>query len=135
MWMTGQNTDNWAINTPAPLQLTKLRNHFKTVYGFNGTQVEVMLKSSAQSLVQAIGNTHELLEKEHQQEHLVAVFHGLKGLFLNMGENEWAAFSREIEQRLKSGRGCDCSKIVTDLEDGLKDILIYGGDKTIKTAG
>ena len=113
------------ILLPAPVTLPKLRNHFKEVYGLNHTQTELMLESSSLSLVQVFENAKEVLNKANSREHLGPVIHGLKGLLLNMGENEWAAVARYVEQRLKKEIQCDLNRIIADMKVGLADILFY----------
>ena len=114
---------------PAPISLVNLRRHFKEVYGFNTSQIDVMVESSSKSLVQAFGNAAEALGEIDPQEKLILVFHGIKGLFLNMGENDWAAFAREVEQRLKTGIPCDFNRVVAEMQTGMSDMLNYCRDK------
>ncbi len=127
--MKKQSVDLEAMLPPESVTLKDLRRHFKEVYGFNPSQTEIMLDSSSKSLMQAFSGVSEALNKANSQEHLGAVFHGLKGLLLNMGENEWAAFAREVEEELKTGIPCFFDRIVADMHVGLAVILSYCRDK------
>jgi hypothetical protein len=127
--MKKQSVGLEAFLPPEPVTLKNLRRHFKEVYGFNLSQTEIMLESSSKSLLQAFGGVSEALKKTNPQEQLGAVFHGLKGLFLNMGENEWAAFARDVEEELKTGVPCFFDRIVADMQVGLAVILFYCRDK------
>lgn len=114
---------------PAPATLLNLRRHFKEVYGFNPSQTEIMLESSSTSLIQAFGNVSEALSKDNCEKQLGQFFHGLKGLLLNMGENEWAAYTQDVERDLNGDVPCDLHRIVKDMQVGLADILFYSRDK------
>jgi hypothetical protein len=124
-----QKDNSDAILTPAPVRLANLQGHFKERYGFNSSQTEVMLTSSSKSLLEAFSNATESLKRESSGEQLVMVFHGLKGLLLNMGENDWAAFARDVEQKLQKGIPVDCERIIAELQAGMADILFYCRDK------
>ncbi len=114
---------------PIPVSLGNLQRHFKEKYGFSPSQTEIMVESSAMSLVQVFENAFEALKQENLKEHLAPVFHGLKGLLLNMGEDDWAAFAREVEQKLEQGVGADYNRIVAEMQVGMADILVYNRDK------
>ncbi len=120
------------FSVPAPVTLSNLRRHFKEVYGFNFSQTEIMLESSSKSLVQAFGNMSEVLNNPNSQEQLGTIFHGLKGLLLNMGEKEWAAFALAVEQETKKGVLLNFDRIFADMQVGLASILSYCTDKEKK---
>ena len=122
------------ILLPAPVTLPNLRSHFKEMYGLNLTQTEVMLESSSLSLVQVFESAKEVLSNTNPREQLGPVMHGLKGLLLNMGENEWAAVARDVEQKLKKEVQCDFNRIVAGMKAGLADILFYERDKKGRSA-
>ena len=123
--MNKQTTGPEATLFPAPVTLLKLRSHFRKVYGLNLTQTELMLESSCLSLVQVFENAKEVLNKANSSEQLGPVMHGLKGLLLNMGESEWAAVARDVEQKLKNEVQCDLNRIVAEMKVGLAEILYY----------
>jgi hypothetical protein len=113
--------------TPAPLVMSKLRDHFRLTYLLNETQVETMVVSSSKSLEHAFSSVGEILREEEPEKRLVAFFHGLKGLLLNMGATEWASYTRAIEEQLAAGEQLDYAKIIEIMERGLVEILSYGG--------
>jgi len=117
------------ILSPAPVTVQNLQRHFREVYGFNISQTEVMLQSSAKSLEQAFGDAAAALEQANARQLLAPVFHGLKGLFLNMGEKVWAAFARDVEEKLKGDVPVDLKGIITVLRVGLTEVLDYYRDK------
>lgn len=91
----------------------------------NETQVETMLVSSSKSLKQALSSAHDILAGTQPEARFTLVFHGLKGLLLNMGEAEWAAYTKELEKRLKDGEQVDYAAAVETLEKGMAAILSY----------
>lgn len=114
-------------SAPAPLVLSRLRDHFRVTYLLNETQVETMVISSSRSLEHAFSTADEILRGAAPESRLVAFFHGLKGLLLNMGATEWASYTRTLEEKLAAGGELDYAEIIGILERGLVEILSYRG--------
>lgn len=55
------------------------------------------------------------------------IYHSLRGLFLNMGEPRWAAYTNEIERKLLVGEPVDHTKSAGILRRGVAEILAYCG--------
>lgn len=129
--MTIGNTDKTASANgppvPAPLVLSKLRDHFRQTYLLNETQVETMVVSSSKSLEHAFSCAGAIFKGTEPAEQLVAFFHGLKGLLLNMGESEWASYAKAIESKLAIGEPLDYAMVIGIIEKGLVEILCYDG--------
>lgn len=113
------------MSVPTPLILDRLRDHFRRTYMLNETQVETMLVSSSKSLNQALASAHDILEGTEPEARFTLVFHSLKGLLLNMGEAEWAAYTKELEKKLTDGEQVDYAAAVEVLEKGVAVILSY----------
>ena len=113
------------MTTPTPLVLDRLRDHFRRTYMLNETQVETMLISSSKSLNQALASAHDILEGTEPEARFTLVFHSLKGLLLNMGEAEWAAYTKELEKKLTDGEQVDYAAAVEILKKGMAMILDY----------
>jgi hypothetical protein len=103
--------------------LSQLRRHFRENFLLKEPQVELMLHSSAQSLQHGFERLAEVCAETSERQALIAVYHGLKGLFLNMGENEWAEYTRKIEEKLREGKELDHQSIATVLRRGMVEIL------------
>ncbi len=114
---------------PACITLVKLREHFKEKYKFTEPQVELMVVSSCKSLEQGLAHLLGFLagEASVQGRGLKAIYHGFKGLFLNMGEPEWAAYTKEIERKLLADEHLDHKTIAGILRHGVAEVLAYGG--------
>ena len=127
--MTTDSTEKAAkatdMSVPTPLVLDRLRDHFRRTYMLNETQVETMLISSSKSLNQALASAHDILEGTEPEARFTLIFHSLKGLLLNMGEAEWAAYTKELEKKLTDGEQVDYAAAVEVLEKGLAVILSY----------
>jgi len=91
----------------------------------NETQVETMLVSSSKSLKQALASAHDILAGTEPEARFALVFHSLKGLLLNMGEAEWAAYTKELEKKQTNGEQVDYAAAVAILEKGMAAILSY----------
>jgi hypothetical protein len=118
-----------AIQKSAPPFITvgNLRDHFRHTYKLNEAQVETMIRSSSKSLEQGVAQLVDVLSREEPVEGLGAIYHGLKGLFLNMGEKEWAAYTKELEQKLSAGEQLDHGVIAEELRQGMGVVLAYCG--------
>ncbi len=112
---------------PKPISVARLRDHFSDTYKLTEPQVEIMVVSSSKSLEQGFAHFSEVFAAEGRVERLSAIYHGLKGLFLNMGEHEWAAYAKEIEQKILAGEELDHKKIVRELQLGVDEVLCYCG--------
>lgn len=108
-----------------PVSIGKLRIHFREVYQFNESQVETMVQSSSKSLAFAMETIDEFLKNKESHEDLTLVFHNLKGVLLNMGEEEWADYFRTIEKKIKTDEHCDLDRVQQNMKKGLRDILSY----------
>ena len=97
----------------------RLRQHFREQYLLKEPQIDLMLQSAAQSLQHGLKGLAEA--EEHQA--LIAIYHGLKGLFLNMGEAAWADYIRTIEGRLKGGETLDHQAFSAILRRAVDEIL------------
>lgn len=108
-----------------PLSIEKLRIHFRDIYQLNESQVETMVQSSSKSLVLAMDTIDDFLKVKECREDLSLVFHNLKGVLLNMGEEEWADYFRTIERRIAADEDCDIGKVQKVMKRGLQDVLLY----------
>ncbi|MFH0783822.1 MAG: hypothetical protein V2B20_17960 [Pseudomonadota bacterium] len=115
------------VSAPSCITLARLRNHFRQKYRLSEPQVETMVVSSSKSLKQGLENLKRFLAGDKSVEGPAAIYHGFKGLFLNMGEAEWAAFTKDIEQKLSAGEQLDHSIIAGILRQGSVEILSYVG--------
>jgi len=112
--------------TPPPLNLENLRNHFRNIYKLKDEQVEFMIKSASLSLQTALTSAEQALASENLGAELALVSHSLKGLFLNLGEREWAALARAMEMAAKNGEVYDYAAVVEKIRLGVF-IAMAGG--------
>ena len=103
---------------PLPLNLETLRQHFRNVYKLKDEQVEFMIKSASQSLQTALASAEQALAGDDFCAALVPVAHSLKGLFLNMGEGEWASLARAMEQAARAGEQHEYTVVVQKMRQG-----------------
>ncbi len=117
----------FGASAPSCITLVRLRNHFRQKYKLSEPQVETMVVSSSKSLDHGLENLKRFLAGDKSVEGPSAIYHGFKGLFLNMGEADWAAYTRNIEQKLLAGEQLDHSVISGILRHGSEEILSYVG--------
>lgn len=108
---------------PSKVSEERLRNHFKTVYRLDDNQVDMMVKSSANSLSNSLTALYEVLDGETELQHISKLGHSIKGLLLNMGEQEWAEIARKLEVSASSGADIDYRSMVDCIQKGVEDLL------------
>ena len=111
---------------PSPLKKVSaevLREHFRSNYNLVGEQIELMLTSSAQSLKKSLTGLYAALEQEDNFEELEKLGHSIKGVLLNMGEQEWAEEARKIELSAAAGKKVDYLGMIKNIHRGVKDVL------------
>lgn len=106
--------------------VSKLRTHFKTVYGLNDDQIEAMLQSSSRSLNAVFDKFDTLFSEEEASSALVQPCHNLKGLLMNMGEMEWAKHVGDLEVSVKEGVERDYQADLITVKAGLTEVMTYG---------
>lgn len=111
------------ITFPADAKVDTLRDHFTTTYRLADNQVDLMLKSSSQSLKKSLQEFYSELEGDCDLQELQKIGHSIKGLFLNMGEHEWADVARTIEKSAADGKNLNYKKLADSITDGMKEIL------------
>ena len=129
--MTTQKKDDrdpgTGVSSPSVMTLVKLRDHFRKKYQLNEMQVELMVVSTCKSLEQGLAQLTGVCSGNQSGVGLPAIYHGFKGLFLNIGEAEWAAYTNEIEKKLLAGAQLDHEMIAGILRHGVAEVLAYGG--------
>lgn len=106
--------------------ISKLRTHFKTIYGLNDDQIEEMLRSSSRSLNAVFEKFDTLFIEKEDFSALVQPCHNLKGLLMNMGEMEWAKFVGDLELFVKEGLEKDYPVELDKVKEGLAEVRTYG---------
>lgn len=113
------------FSAPPPVTIPVLREHFKVTYKLNDEQVELMIQSSRKSLEATLGAARRALLAEDVYPPLVKAAHNLKGLLLNMGQDRWAEFARDMEQSAKSCEEKDYEVIIRAMVVGVEAVIEY----------
>lgn len=122
---------------PQPVTLPKLREHFKVAYQLEDDQVEVMLQSSSRSIIKVLAESEVFLDSIKLQisgggssceELCRKFFHSLKGLFLNMGEGEWALYAKQLEAEYRTLSHEDLLKNIAKIRNGMAEIVGYSNE-------
>jgi hypothetical protein len=122
MIMTIRNGQDGNRAEPSPVTIRSLREHFRTTYNFNEEQIDLMVVSSARSIQAAFLAVDEIVGKEDGFGKIAVIAHGLKGLLLNMGQNDWAEYVKDIENAAKAGRHHEYTDMVQRLRLGLQEV-------------
>ena len=73
-----------------------------------------------------LSDAERALQAEDPRVQLGNIGHSLKGLLLNMGEQQWAEVARDLEISAKTGEERDYSAFVTILNKGMAAVMTYG---------
>ena len=111
---------------PLPVTVAGLRNHFAITYHLDEEQIEIMLRSTARSLEQTLAAAETALSADDGHASMAKAGHALKGLFLNMGEEDWAAIARELERAATAGEDLDYALVVSRLAKGMRAVTGCG---------
>lgn len=68
----------------------------------------------------------EALQAEDPRVRLGNIGHSLKGLLLNMGEQQWAEVARDLELSAKTGEERDFPAFIAILSTGMAAVMTYG---------
>lgn len=119
---------------PQPLNLMKVRAHFRGEYQLSDEQAELMIQSSAKSIEKILGESKLLraalggegsLPESQVSEVAKRFFHSLKGLFLNMGETDWADYARTLEADCTSTDLVTFDQGLAELTLGVAELVTY----------
>ena len=110
------------------MSIARLRNHFRTTYNLREEQIELMIQSSRKSMEKILSDAEAALQAEDPLVRLRNVGHSLKGLLLNMGEQQWAEMARELELSAKTGEQRDYLAFITVLSQGMAAVMAYGDE-------
>lgn len=120
-----------------PVRLSKLRSHFKKAYLLEDDQVEIMIESSSKSMIRVLEDGNDVIEilkgsasglVKNNEDQCRKVFHSLKGLLLNMGESEWAAYAKDLEAEYKNLNYKQVQNSIEELKTGMAEVVGYCSD-------
>ncbi len=114
---------NASGKSPANIHREWVRKHFLTTYGLSEDQTDALLESTAESMNATLGSLYAALEKDSSLEEISRLGHSMKGLLLNMGEQQWAEIARELERAAARAEKRDYEKMVRIIHRGVEDIL------------
>ncbi len=112
---------------PSKVSRDRVRSHFQEVYSLSREQVEIMLKSSAQSLTTFLSALEDAVDNGRSLPEIARLGHGLKGVLLNMGEEGWAEVARNLESSAAAGKSMDYGEIVAAIRLGVDAVLEESG--------
>jgi len=119
--------DYTELPVPGKVDISLLHYHFQVKYELGEKQVEALVKSSCESLNDFLSEARILLASngdDMEYEPIRCVVHRAKGLFLILGQEEWAGYVTSLK---KSGRGkvhSNLQIVVTNIERNFRDIIV-----------
>lgn len=122
-----KETNYSTIPVPAPVGVTQLHNFFKEKYELDDGEAEILVVSSAKSLIDFITAVESMLDNSGQgvtSEKLEALVHRGKGLFLVMGQEKWALYVTALNVNDLTTVYDNIKMIVDHVRQGFSDIII-----------
>ena len=116
------------MKTPPPVLKISVVRHLQEEYRLSEKQSVSLAESACTSIItffsdlEALETTGSLtsMEKKRTQRNL---FHGLKGVFLHMGEGEWADFVRGVQYQIEKSGPVDLSDVTAKILQGTDQLL------------
>lgn len=121
-----KETNYSTMLVPASVGVTQLHNFFKKKYELDDGEAEILVLSSSQSLIDFITAAESILDNRGQEdssEKLGALVHRGKGLFLVMGQEEWALYVTALNVNDLTTVYDNIQMIVDHVRQGFSDIL------------
>lgn len=125
---SGSKETNYSIiPVPQAVAVATLQNHFKKQYELNDGEVDTLVVSSSKSVIDFLTAAESMLGKGDQgvsSEELQALVHRGKGLFLVMGQEEWAMYVTALNERDPETICDSIQQVVNHVRQGFSDIII-----------
>jgi len=125
---SGSKETNYStMSVPAPVGVTQLHNHFKEKYELDDGEAETLVVSSSRSLIDFITAAESMLDNSGQgvtSEKLEALVHRGSGMFLVMGQEEWALYVTALNVNDPNTVYDSIQKIVDYVRQGFSNIII-----------
>jgi len=114
------------IPVPESVGIAELHNHFKVKYELNDGEADTLIVSSSESLIDFIAAAETMLAKGGQRipsEELQALAHRGKGLFLVMGQEEWALYVTALNVSDPDTIYDSIQKVMNHVRQGFSDLI------------
>lgn len=112
---------------PESVNVVTLQSYFKEKYELNDEEADTLVVSSSKSLLDFVAAAESMLEKSGHNissEELAALLHRGKGLFLIMGQAEWALYTTAINVSHPDTIRGSIERVIKDVRQGFSEIII-----------
>lgn len=125
-----KEVDYAEVPVPGKVDVVSLKLFFKEKYELEDTQAEALVLSSCESLKELLAIARELLEKGDKKmpyDDIRAVVHRAKGLFLIMGQDEWALYTTTLKKSGVNKVYDNLVIVVNRIEQNFSEIIVLCG--------
>ncbi|MFT5699441.1 MAG: hypothetical protein ACI8ZB_002299 [Desulforhopalus sp.] len=125
----GLETDYTTMPVPGKVGAAQLHFHFMEKYEMDEEQAEALVASSSRSLNEFFSGADSLLNKRIQaieEDEVKALAHRGKGLFLIMGQDEWALYVAALSGSSKNTIHDNLRMLVKYIRQSFSDIILIG---------
>jgi len=119
--------DYTELPVPGKVDVSILHYHFQVKYELGEEQAEALVTSSCESLNDFLSEARTLLAangEDMEYEPIRGIVHRAKGLFLIMGQEEWAGYATSLK---RSGNGkvhSNLQIVLANIERNFTDIIL-----------
>jgi CheY-like chemotaxis protein/HPt (histidine-containing phosphotransfer) domain-containing protein len=114
------NSENHS--SPPPLEATAVKKFLKESYHFSDEKIESMLLNLKTSLLEVFSRIEKSLT-DKDAESLANALHNLKGVFYNIGSNDWAKLTQDAESRLRESEENNFEKLIKNLKRAVAQFI------------
>ena len=125
----GKKNGYSTIPVPEKVGSAQLQQHFKETYKLDEVEAKTLVVSSSKSLIEFLEIAESVLEKKCQgvsPEKIQELAHRGKGLFLIMGQEEWALYINALNRSDPDKIYDSIQTVVNHVRESFSDIIMMG---------
>ena len=115
------------VQVPEKVTVSLLDYHFQVKYELGEEQAKALVTSSCESLNDFLSDARSLLtahDKDMEYEPIRGIVHRAKGLFLIMGQEEWAGYATSLKKSAAGKVHGNLQIVVANIEKNFTDIIV-----------
>mgnify|MGYP001555101097 CR=1 FL=1 len=115
------------LQVPARVTIPQLQTQFQERYELDETISWALVISSSESLREVLTESEKILvtcSDDMDYEPIRPIVHRIKGLFLNMGAEEWASYVTSLKKSRKGQVYSNFQKLMENIQKNFNEIII-----------
>lgn len=115
------------LKVPDKVGIPQLQTQFQENYELDETLSQALVMTSCESLRDVLAGVEEILssdEKEMDYEAIRDIIHRAKGLFLNMGAEQWALYVSSLRMSRKGEVYSNLQTVMENIQKNFNEIIV-----------